>query len=153
MNRHDEIKNAYKNLGGDATFYDGMITCSTLSGKAVCKLVWNMDKRKNDHYLELAMSGIPKNFSGKMLEVPVGTGVLSMPVYKTLPDADITCMDYSPDMMERAKWQAAKRGIENVRFMQGDVGKLPFEAESFDLVMSLNGFHTFPDKEAAYRCG
>ena len=103
MNRHDEIKNAYKSLGEDATFYDGMITCSTLSGKAVCKLVWNMDKRKNDHYLELAMSGIPKNFSGKMLEVPVGTGILSMPVYKTLPDADITCMDYSPDMMERAK--------------------------------------------------
>jgi len=111
MNRHEEIKNAYKNLGGNAFFYDGMITCSTLSGKAVCKLVWNMDKRKNDHYLELAMSGIPKNFSGKMLEVPVGTGVLSMPVYKTLPDADITCLDYSLDMMERAEWQAAKRGI------------------------------------------
>ena len=55
MNRHEEIKKAYKNLGGDATFYDGMITCSTLPGKAVCKLVWNMDKRKNDHYLELAL--------------------------------------------------------------------------------------------------
>lgn len=26
--RHEEIKNAYKSLGGDATFYDGMITCS-----------------------------------------------------------------------------------------------------------------------------
>mgnify|MGYP001117770666 CR=1 FL=1 len=34
MSRHDEIKNAYKSLGGEATFYDGMITCSTLSGKA-----------------------------------------------------------------------------------------------------------------------
>ena len=150
MGRHEEIKNAYKSLGGDATFYDGMITCSTLSGKAVCKLVWNMDKRKNDHYLELAMSGIPKDFSGKMLEVPVGTGILSMPVYKTLPNADITCLDYSPDMMKRAEWQAAKRGIENVHFMQGDVGKMSFEDESFDLVMSLNGFHAFPNKEAAY---
>ena len=81
MNRHEEIKNAYKSLGGDATFYDGMITCSTLAGKAVCKLIWNMDKRKNDYYLELALSGIPNHFSGKMLEVPVGTGILSMPVY------------------------------------------------------------------------
>ncbi|MBQ1534751.1 MAG: methyltransferase domain-containing protein, partial [Erysipelotrichaceae bacterium] len=34
---------------------------------------------------------------------------------------------------------------------QGDVGKLPFEDESFDIVLSLNGFHAFPDKEAAYR--
>ena len=74
-----------------------------------------------------------------------------MPVYERLPDADVTCVDYSPDMMERAKRQAEKRGIKNVRFMQGDVGKLPFGNENFDLVLSLNGFHAFPDKEAAYR--
>lgn len=151
MDRHEAIKNAYKDLGSEATFYDGMITCSTLSGKAVCKLVWNMDKRKNTRYLELALSGIPKNFSGRMLEVPVGTGVLTMPVYEALPDADITCLDYSPDMMERAKRQAEKRGLKNVRFIQGDVGKLPFPDGSFDLVLSLNGFHAFPDKGAAYR--
>lgn len=54
-----------------------------------------------------------------MLEVPVGTGVLTMPVYEALPDADITCLDYSPDMMERAKRQAGKRGLKNVRFIQG----------------------------------
>ena len=116
MNRYEAIKNAYKDLGGEATFYDGMITCSTLPGKAVCKLVWNMNKRKNTRYLELALSGIPKDFGGKMLEVPVG-----------------------------------KRGLKNVRFVQGDVGKLPFSDASFDLVLSLNGFHAFPDKEAAYR--
>ena len=150
MNRQEEIKNAYKSLGCEATFYDGMITCSTLSGKAVCKLVWNMDKRKNDRYLELALSGIPRDFSGKMLEVPVGTGILTMPLYKTIPNADITCMDYSPDMMERAKRQAGKCRLKNVRFMQGDVGKLHFDDESFDLVLSLNGFHAFPDKEASY---
>ncbi|HBN56180.1 MAG TPA: hypothetical protein DD414_05335 [Lachnospiraceae bacterium] len=149
MNRHEEIKNAYKSLGGEATFYDGMITCSTLTGKAVCKLVWNMDKRKNTRYLELALSGIPQGFGGRMLEVPVGTGVLTMPVYESLPDADVSCLDYSPDMMERAKRQAGKRGLKNVRFIQGDVGKLPFPDGSFDLVLSLNGFHAFQDKEAA----
>ena len=150
MDRHEAVKNAYKDLGGEATFYDGMITCSTLPGKAVCKLVWNMDKRKNDRYLELALSGISKDFNGKMLEVPVGTGVLTMPVYDALPNADITCLDYSPDMMEQAKRRAEKRGLKNVRFMQGDIGKLPFSNNSFDLVLSLNGFHAFPDKEAAY---
>ncbi|MCM1539347.1 MAG: NAD-binding protein, partial [bacterium] len=30
---HEKIRNAYKSLGGEATFYDGMITCSTLPGK------------------------------------------------------------------------------------------------------------------------
>ena len=42
-------------------------------------------------------------------------------------------------------------GIQNVGFMQGDVGALPFEDNTFDIVLSLNGFHAFPDKEAAYR--
>ena len=146
MNRHNEIKNAYRSLGKEATFYDGMITCSTLPGKAVCALVWSMNKEKNDRYLELALSAVPEDFSGKLLEVPVGTGVLTMPVYRTLPQADITCLDYSPDMMAQAK----RRAPDNVRFVQGDVGKLPFEDGSFDVVLSLNGFHAFPDKEAAY---
>ena len=133
MNRHDEIKNAYKYLGKEATFYDGMITCSTLPGKAVCGLVWSMNKEKNDRYLELALSAIPEDFSGTLLEVPVGTGVLTMPVYRTLPKADVTCLDYSPDMMAQAK----RRAPDNV-------------SGSFDIVLSLNGFHAFPDKEAAY---
>ncbi len=41
--------------------------------------------------------------------------------------------------------------LNNVRFRQGDVRALPFENDSFDLALSLNGFHAFPDKEAAYR--
>lgn len=146
MNRHKEIQNAYRYLGKEATFYDGMITCATLPGKVVCALVWNMNKEKNDRYLEKALSGIPEDFSGHLLEVPVGTGVLTMPVYRTIPHADVTCLDYSPDMMVRAK----RRAPQNVTFVQGDVGKLPFADNRFDLVLSLNGFHAFPDKEAAY---
>lgn len=44
MSQHDEIKTAYRMLGNEATFYDGMITCSTLLGKVVCGLVWNMEQ-------------------------------------------------------------------------------------------------------------
>ena len=83
--------------------------------------------------------------------MPVGTGVLTMPLYATLPQARITCLDYSADMMENAKKRAAAMKLSNVAFVQGDVGALPFENESFDLVLSLNGFHAFPDKDAAFR--
>ena len=74
-----------------------------------------------------------------------------MPLYQTLPKAEITCLDYSPDMMAQAKEKADRLGLQNVSFRQGDVGALPFEDGSFDAVLSLNGFHAFPDKEAAYR--
>jgi ubiquinone/menaquinone biosynthesis C-methylase UbiE len=151
MSRKDQIRDAYKTTGGQASFYDGMMTYSTWLGKAICRIVWNMDGEKNAAYLEKALSGIPEDFSGKLLEVPVGTGVLTMPVYQTLPRAAITCLDYSPDMMAAAQEKAKRLGIANVAFTQGDVGALPFADESFDAVLSLNGFHAFPDKEAAYR--
>ena len=150
MERKEAIRGAYRLTGG-SNFYDGMITCSTLSGKAVCRLVWDMNKAENDAYLEKAMAGIPENFSGKLLEVPVGTGILTVPLYQTLPQADITCLDYSPDMMGQAKEKAERLHLENVTFRQGDVGALPFADGAFDIVLSLNGFHAFPDKEAAYR--
>ena len=151
MSRKYEIENAYKTLGKEASFYDGMITCSTLIGKLICKVVWNMGKAENTRYLDIALAGLPEDFRGTMLEVPVGTGVLTMPVYRTLPQADITCLDYSADMMASAQKRAEKLGVSNVRFCQGDVGQLPFDDDSFDLVLSLNGFHAFPDKDAAFR--
>ena len=150
MERKEAIRSAYRMTGGN-DFYDGMITCSTLSGKAVCRLVWAMNKTANDAYLEKALSGIPEDFSGRLLEVPVGTGVLTMPVYQTMPKADITCLDYSPDMMKQAKEKAERLRLKNVTFRHGDVGALPYEDGSFEIVLSLNGFHAFPDKVAAYR--
>lgn len=148
--RKNAIRGAY-HLTGSNNFYDGMITCSTFSGKAVCRMVWAMNRQECEDYLSKALSGIPEDFAGKMLEVPVGTGILTMPVYQTLPKADVTCLDYSPDMMGQAKERAEKLNLTNVKFQQGDVSALPFADGEFDLVLSLNGFHAFPDKEAAYR--
>ena len=126
MTRHDEIRRSYKALGDMASVYDGIITRSTLLGKVM------------------------EDFAGKLLEVPVGTGVLTMPLYASLPGAAMTCLDYSADMMENAQKRAKALGLANVTFVQGDVGALPFADESFDLVLSLNGFHAFPDKDRAF---
>ena len=150
MERKEAIRSAYR-MTGDNNFYDGMITCSTLSGKAVCRLVWAMNKAENDAYLEKALSGIPEHFSGRLLEVPAGTGILTMPLYKTLRKADITCLDYSADMMKQAREKADHLHLKNVTFHQRDAGTFPYADDTFDIVLSLNGFHAFPDKEAAYR--
>lgn len=40
---------------------------------------------------------------------------------------------------------------KHISFVQGDVGKLPMENETFDMVLSMNGFHTFPDKDKAFQ--
>lgn len=52
MTRKEQIKSAYRLTGGHASFYDGMMTYATLPGKAICRLVWNMDGKKNLRYVE-----------------------------------------------------------------------------------------------------
>ncbi|MDI9497499.1 MAG: class I SAM-dependent methyltransferase [Bacillota bacterium] len=148
MEENRRIQNAYR-LTGSNSFYDGMITCSTFPGRVVSRLVWDMTAEDAREYLSRALSGIPRGFSGRLLEVPVGTGVLTMPLYQSLPDAKIVCLDYSAEMLAQAQTKARRLGLEHVAFHQGDVGALPFKDESFDVVLSLNGFHAFPDKEAA----
>ena len=64
MDRKTAIQGAYKALGKEATFYDGMITCSTLVGKAICKVVWNMSQADNNRFIEAAVAGIPEQFCG-----------------------------------------------------------------------------------------
>ena len=68
--------------------------------------------------------------------------------WTALKNARITCLDYSTDMLE----QAEKRlnGQAHIRCVQGDVGNLPMADESFDIVVSMNGFHAFPDKQKAF---
>lgn len=151
MTTHEEIRESYKELGGSyANFYDGMITYTKPAGMLLNKIIWGFDRNSTDQWISGALAGIPDDFSGKLLEIPVGTGVITMPTYRKLPNAEITCMDYSTDMMDNAKRRAKQMGIKNIAFRQGDVGNLPFADETFDIVLSLNGFHAFPDKEAAY---
>lgn len=150
--RSEEIRQSYKMLGGSfANFYDGMITYATPAGKLVNRLIWDFDGPTTEEWIASSLAGIPDGFAGRLLEVPVGTGVLTVPTYRHLPSADITCLDYSQEMMGNAERRARAMGIDNITFCQGDVGKLPFADESFDIVLSLNGFHAFPNKEAAYR--
>ncbi|HRX59436.1 MAG TPA: methyltransferase, partial [Eubacteriales bacterium] len=87
--RPAKIRGAYRSVADASRFYDGMITCSTPMGKVVCRLVWAMGWRENETYLCEALRGIPHDFSGSMLEVPVGTGVITMPVYQELPNAEV----------------------------------------------------------------
>lgn len=149
--RHEAIQAAYRQLGRTDSLYDGIITRSTLTGKLVDSVLWGLNRELAAKWIDDALSPIPDGFSGKLLEVPVGTGILTMPLYRAMPDADITCLDYSADMMRLAERRAEAMNLSNITFLQGDVGKLPFGDGCFDIVLSLNGFHAFPDKDAAFR--
>ncbi len=138
----DKIKDSYNT---SRNFYDDVITHRKWWSKIYSTVVWN---GVNDPKIaEKLLSNIPDDFDGKILDIPVGTGIFVHEKYRKMKKAEITCIDYSEDMLNIAK---ARLFSNNIKLMQGDVGSLAFEDESYDIVFSMNGFHVFPDKEKAF---
>ena len=150
MGREEKILKAYEGVGKLSQLYDGMMTASTFIGKFALKFFWGLSVEEYFQFLDKALAGVPKDFKGRLLEIPVGTGVFSLPRYKNLTQAEIICADYSAAMLNAAKHHAKKLSLSNVTFVQGDVGKLSFCDNFFDVVLSVNGLHAFPDKDAAH---
>lgn len=141
----DKIKSSYH---FSKNFYDDAITQGKWWSRIYFKLLWG---GVNDNEIaRRVLAWIPDTFSGKLLDVPVGTAVFTAEKYKRLSKAGITCLDYSQDMLDRAECRFHESGVTNAKLMQGDVGFLPFEDESFDYALCMNGFHVFPDKDKAY---
>ena len=141
----DKIKSSYKQ---SRNIYDDIITHKTWWSKLYNRLFWN-GVDDNDIAADL-LANIKNDFSGKILDVPTGTAVFTYRKYKKLKNADITCLDYSEDMLAKAKSRFESNSIENIKTIQGDVGNLQFEDNTFDIVLSMNGFHAFPDKDKAF---
>ena len=139
------VQSAYK---FSKNFYDDAITQGKWWSRLYFKLLWG-GVDDND-IARRVLAWIPDDFTGNLLDVPVGTAVFTAAKYKRMTKADITCLDYSTDMLERAEQRLRDAGIKNVKTMQGDVGALPFENDTFDFVLCMNGLHVFPDKERAY---
>ena len=141
----DKIKKSYR---FSKSFYDDAITQGKWWSKLYFKLLWGgVD---DNEIARRVLSWIPDDFPAKMLDVPVGTAVFTTEKYSKMKLADITCLDYSPDMLEQAEYRFRKAGITNIKILQGDVSALPFEDGTFDLVLCMNGLHVFPDKDKAY---
>ena len=141
----DKIKSSYR---FSKSFYDDAITQGKWWSRLYFKLLWGgVD---DNEIARKVLSWIPDDFHGKLLDVPVGTAVFTTKKYRRMKLADITCLDYSHDMLEQAEGRFRNAGIYNIKTMQGDVCALPFEECTFDTILCMNGLHVFPNKAKAY---
>lgn len=139
----DKIQDAYES---SKNIYDGVLTQGNFFSRMYIKLFWS--GTDDNEIARKVLSYIPDDFSGKLLDVPVGTAVFTQRKWSSLKNAHITCLDYSTDMLEQAKRRLD--GQAHINFIQDDVGNLQMDDESFDIVLSMNGFHAFPDKQKAF---
>jgi phosphatidylethanolamine/phosphatidyl-N-methylethanolamine N-methyltransferase len=82
---------------------------------------------------------------GRVLEVGVGTG-LSLSAYA--PHLEVTGIDYSEDMLERARKRVAAEGLGHVRELrQMDARSLDFADGQFDTVVAMYLVSVVPEPE------
>jgi len=86
--------------------------------------------------LELALAE-PRQ---RILDLGCGTGTLAIATKQARPDAEVVGLDGDPAILSRARQKAAAAGVE-IEFREGLADELPFEEDSFDLVLSTLFFH------------
>jgi ubiquinone/menaquinone biosynthesis C-methylase UbiE len=81
-----------------------------------------------------------------ILETAAGTGIVTRAVKEELPAAEVVATDINPAVVAFAKQQCQSDGVS---FQAADAQQLPFDDESFDLVLCLFGIMFVPDKVRA----
>jgi phosphatidylethanolamine/phosphatidyl-N-methylethanolamine N-methyltransferase len=78
----------------------------------------------------------------RVLEVGVGTG-LCLPLYPR--DCEITAIDLSSAMLEKAAARVKEHGLENVTLLRMDAGEMDFPDNTFDIVIAAYVVTAVPD--------
>ena len=82
----------------------------------------------------------------RVLDVAAGNGNASLAAARRW--CDVVATDYVPALLDRARERAAAERL-NIEFREADAEALPFDAGSFDVVVSTFGVMFTPDQEKA----
>lgn len=78
----------------------------------------------------------------KLLEVGVGTGINAVMYPKSI---DVTGIDFSASMLEKARDRVLRKGMTNIRLLQMDAQDLKFDDDTFDIVYAPYLISVVPD--------
>lgn len=107
---------------------------------------YHMAKEQYTNYLIQRIE--PKGME-HALEVAAGTCICGRALAPYIKD--ITCLDLTEEMLAQGKKLASESQIQNMYFQIGNAEQLPYEAETFDLVITRLSFHHFADPEKPFQ--
>ena len=84
-----------------------------------------------------------------VLDVGCGAGWLSRRLAKLVPQGRAVGMDISDEMIRRAR--RASVDFENLMFVAGEVGEIPWEPNFFTHAISVESSYYWPDPAAGFR--
>lgn len=87
----------------------------------------------------------------RLLDIGCGPGTITVDFAERLPDGEVVGLDPVRNVLEEAEELRAERGLANCRFEPGDVYRLPFDDDSFDIVHAHQVLQHLSDPVAALR--
>lgn len=96
-----------------------------------------------------ALGGLEGRSFGDALEIGSGTGYFSLNLVQLGVIERLTATDISPGMLKRLAATAEELGVA-VTTVETEAERLPFEDESFDLVLGHAVLHHIPDLDRAF---
>ncbi|HYH60753.1 MAG TPA: class I SAM-dependent methyltransferase, partial [Solirubrobacterales bacterium] len=98
-----------------------------------------------------ALGSLPDRPFGDALEIGCGTGYFSLNLMQENVISDLVATDVSTGMLSSLNATAASLGLaDRVETRQADAEELPFEDQSFDLVLGHAVLHHIPDLAKAF---
>jgi ubiquinone/menaquinone biosynthesis C-methylase UbiE len=98
--------------------------------------------------VEKALGGKPGRYP-RSLEIGSGTGYFTLNLMRAGIIEQATCTDISPGMLDTLAGNAQRLGLE-VKALAADAESLPFEDQSFDLVLGHAVLHHIPNLAKAF---
>jgi arsenite methyltransferase len=87
----------------------------------------------------------------RVLDLGCGAGTDSLVAAQMVGSSgSVVGIDMTPAMLAKARRAAAELGVTNADFVEGEVESLPFQDDSFDVVISNGVIDLVPDKDAVY---
>ena len=100
---------------------------------------------RDDKHLALLMSLVEGGKYQRILDIGTGTGYLAFPLAEMFPKAEVVGIDIAETIIAKNNETVKERGIKNLVFQAFDGLKYPFEAGTFNLIVTRYAFHHFPN--------
>jgi len=102
-------------------------------------------------YAAIADEIVSAGHRDRILDIGTGPGYLPIEITLRDPQAHVSGIDQSEDMIKVAKANAnADKVAKSVHFAQGDAAMLPYPGRYFDLVVTANMLHHWSNPKAVF---